>query len=1423
MPKLTFTDALKKVTGRSRDSTDETGRKKKGSSSERPAKPPNIAPNITTTRPPPPGGGEASRPRMAALFPDNPSTTSQIGATEGASQPLTPEIQTLASRLLAARGSNPFAAVRGSYPVTLGVAVAGATLLNRTQEGPAKPSLQSPARLTYDQPVVQLSGNYNDDISAVRELVSSAKRTAQFSLEAKNGFDASTNPTPSLLNALPASVLDALNGVVSVGRSVGSYLVSALPEEVRETSANVAASSVTKGKAVLSAAGVGLPGKTDLPSTVAAMHSNATAPSEDIAHEALIDRQRALIDQQITSYQARQCAAALDMSFRTLFGLVPAEFQDALNDHLRRVAELEQIIENATLDLDEMPDAFHQNLPDQIRDYVRGGALRSRTPSNRSGESSGRSFETAPSSSVHSFDSAASTRSALERLTIRNPVDAGTRLTDRNSAEEELRNLEQRRIELVTSLPLDLRRPVKDVFQCLNEIKQEFRAKWNTSRGQIDGANNEIAQALVNSCVALADAQPGFNSIESAQGVAERGAFRKLLRVIARELLAQYSGEDVFPPNSALRDIIYASAQSCHRDPGQATHALTALRELAASDFDASALDEPKYVLAAKLVGLPRGDQVLKALLRKSEQPLADENKRQEAFVVALKSSAFAKDYQAQMPLEQVDESRAIEMAERGISRRSPDSTIAFLASALELASKVLRGEDVESMPSEATIAYTAVKNDLMSKAPGSRFELIDQALRSLTEGMLDSAVLRTGGAPAVKRAKDAALARLPIAAATPLNPSTLQAMVNVAKSMGLAIAPEKAQEKFREKSTAWLNSVARTEGSTAEKIGRIENTSHRCLALLMDYCNAIVNFNDSQSALSRPFETEGARAAQLALLITMLRSQAQTPLEIIGNKIAEQPRDYPVMQALSDLLNRILKSEAKPSVQLSEFAKSYRKMKAAIYFHSSPEIRNAQQLADYFAILAENLDLRDRVKIVSGKAFGASTSPLSGFARVGKIAIAGQLDNRYTHESSRVLELGMGTQAFQLAITTQSTDAGAYFGFSASVAGSVDSATPSYQPRSQFKSKLSREKQMQEGALIRVPRDKVNQERQRIDYVDLAQDITLWQNVQFRDGERAQGPLEALLYGYPDASVVLLGDYDRKQSKAEVGVGIYPISFSGPITFRAGLDFTAANFTSVTRAAEESGYFRYQDTKVGAGSSQKVAGVASAAIPAKTFTDEQSGKVKGGIRVGAGSLLASADVRTKENAITTRLTTLNDETKPLQSRFIFETVDFSEFERRVKDEWALWINHGINYTKMKPEDINSLKESGCTDADILRIRQATHENELQEFLKLCNDNKTEFSVFAIVKALTDVVALQDDRLRSEMLIARAERQDEAAERLQFQKDELLSDPSSWQERRLVMNFRAVERSQPGIDLGLVAINSSTVEGYHNEYAYPQG
>jgi hypothetical protein len=795
-----------------------------------------------------------------------------------------------------------------------------------------------------------------------------------------------------------------------------------------------------------------------------------------------------------------------------------------------------------------------------------------------------------------------------------------------------------------------------DIERSLTTARQaqaRLQGKQQGLREQLDTLQNAASEAARVSMQRMRMNPPGF----AAATVRDSG-LHDTLEALETHLSATPPETGKLAADEIFELAIQSAARSSGGNPAVAARALqalgtTTLADLAeAGPLQALGASVPPLAaaLAQEVSRLPRGMEILGALVQPSEPALAPDRLRAVQTYLA---------------------------AGAELARMEPRDPVAhaWLQAAQAGASQIVRGT---TPPHAQRAACHGVRNGFMTNGPGSDYEKTDKFMRSISDQMLKRALAAQPDPGFLGRVKTAAARLLPIHKPTPFNRAALEAASRTARAVGIVVPPEEALDKLFDAIKPLRPQPGSADRPVTEQV-------------LLAFTDALQARAATQPALSLALDSHLTQAVEPLLGAASLKVQ-----KAWARIVAAQNPPHP-LEALRTLLNQATSEAESPNPALAGLGRALDLARGS-FFMANPRIKTTQDIVAYCQAIIPNLKLRDKLKITGGEVLGATTAGLAVTQAVHPgISSVGRVDLRKSQQNDQVVDLVMGTQAIQLTIGTQTTQVarggmGGGLGFKLPGVVTIRPVDLDW--------KTTREVQSQDGVLLRVPRDKKTERHDLAKFQAMVTDVIQWSHLERDDKEKFSGPLEAVLALHPAASVNLLAEYDRQAHKREstvssvISVGVPGAGVTGTL-FSAG----AKNQVMATRAKEATGHFRFQERKKNVVAATQVGAGVGLGIPLLSALSGNTGLTANGAR-----LAEAADVRTRGVEKTVRLTTEDNVIAPLKSRLITEYLRAADFEKAIRGDWKNWVTHGVAYTTSYPADWSDATKQLAAEAELERF-----------------------------------------------------------------------------------------------------------------------
>ncbi|MET0382283.1 MAG: hypothetical protein ABW032_02570 [Burkholderiaceae bacterium] len=915
--------------------------------------------------------------------------------------------------------------------------------------------------------------------------------------------------------------------------------------------------------------------------------------------------------------------------------------------------------------------------------------------------------------------------------------------------------------------------------------------------------------------------------------------------VMEQTLIAAQIAFAVAPPVDGAAD----AAPRLLADPAKTAQALASLKTMTPLDvadlFVNGKEDDPARKLVTQLGSLSHGPQMVGSLIG---QPMVVPNadgldkyelqRRADLLNVSMRViflAGLAKQEQG-LPLEMRRHLESAIAAAQAIVREGSGDIDQILSN------KVVSSDQLQ--------AFNLVRMRYFSKEKDSDYQYANSFLKLVPVWLQSPALTRTG------YAKKAWGNFYPMGEPTVFNPSTIETAAKCALSAGIVMSPNEAVEELRKKIVDMRNSdkfkdakppAAGQETDDRETATKIETNAAVAASA---FGRAILDAINKDIPAHQMTKEDVAVPHQFGLDDNEFNSVPG--LAAFWQRYSDPQDKMSPLQALRELADTV-----EPHVH-DRAAIDLRRAADLVnvsYWFADPRIRDKETLRLFIEACYTKFKLRERLRITYSAIRGADITTLNG-AYEGKPIRAGY---RHTHSSDLFLELGVATPAYYFTLSKQETKTVRVNGGSGYSWTLPDHTY--FGGRVDLDGRITYMNEEQEGVYVRQPRNKDTEERDRSRIVEMMTDLLAPDKVSTHDGAAVAEPLDALAMR-TEATVAVLGDYYRRTWRGDVTVTGGPQLSNGIASGRIAGGGGLRGELKDTVAKERTGAFNYEEDKLQIVQSKNTVfglntrlgipigkedddpkdqdshepGHDQTPAPAdqgqNTSSNRHLFKGKGSIGTTIFGVQKTTEIGVRGSETTLRLVTNNDETLPLQSRYIVDSIDLKGFEEATKQIEFSWSNHGMTYMKF-PKDANKREIFKAFDKYVFARR------DWKQFVGVAREKSKEeggrFHQYLAVMAMQLFTAAPLDEMRNSAELRKrqadlyrkqgdpglAAAYDALAARYEAIVKYIKAHPTSWQARRAALN----ERSQE-VDTGGLAFVAKGVqrlaEGSHNGALYPR-
>lgn len=892
----------------------------------------------------------------------------------------------------------------------------------------------------------------------------------------------------------------------------------------------------------------------------------------------------------------------------------------------------------------------------------------------------------------------------------------------------------------------------------------------------------------------LLETCPGFETAADLQPLREavRGWSDTL-----EDRLAGFGGEAL--PKSLTVNIAFEALAIAAG--GDTQRAADLLRELQATTFAAllplpgAAHDElPRPSEAARglarlLANEPSGMQMIELLLAPSAAPMG--KPQAEAARLYLRA----------------DDKRRNAPGDDGTSLRD------WLASAQRAASAVAHAIDPAQALADCTIderaAYRAFRNGYDSNAPGSAYDKANQHLKKPVQWLKERAEAQ--GRPAM------------LAPSNPLNALREGLAVGAATALP---TPARQAAKALEEAAAHLNGYlaarhAQLQAGHVPSPGELawQAIAHHVqwhpegveLSTMKLDAKALEVIEQRRQDLQQHFNQEvRVKSGGPATASTFHPALDATWKELQTGK-------YTVLQALNMLHQRL--PAASPDREAGTSNAAYwpghekvlhtrlhdavTNANRLLHDGDPARVTSARALFDLTRDMIQNLEWRDKLRLVGQKVRGINAGPLSAGLAAASLptGVGIKLTAGVQHNEEQVMEIYMGRTGLYLQFGEQATTqlqggAGLSLGYVWGLGDEEKGARAGLGGAADWKGK--RESSLESGVQLRVLRLSKGQEPELMaQFLDMYEQLMTLVDREQR-GEQVTGDwMRELLAHHDNLNIALIDKAVRKNAGTETNASLFAGVRVGEVDDRprrvnlllsAGIKAKRDQGRTQTEVA---GYMTtlYRDST--AQTKVEVNARAAAGVMLNQWSehDRLTGKPRpqASLSAAGGDLAYAAEVRAQGITRFCTLFTIDKKIDPVRSDCAMDFQNFKAFEAEVRREWNAWVHYG---TAKLPADMSEGMRFAISERQL--------ENLLDQSRVFAEHNR--FATMYMDKALKAKAAPVLDGLRTLAGLQRKAHREQKAQQTDRRFDDLIAQPALWEPTILILREKTKAQADRGID-----------------------
>lgn len=466
--------------------------------------------------------------------------------------------------------------------------------------------------------------------------------------------------------------------------------------------------------------------------------------------------------------------------------------------------------------------------------------------------------------------------------------------------------------------------------------------------------------------------------------------------------------------------------------------------------------------------------------------------------------------------------------------------------------------------------------------------------------------------------------------------------------------------------------------------------------------------------------------------------------------------------------------------------------------------VTSAKALFDLSRDMIENLDWRDKLRLMGQKVWGLNAGPLSAALAaagmttgVGVKAVAGAQQSR-----DEVMEIYMGRTGLYLQIGEQNTrhvlaGAGVNCGYVWGLGDEEDGARIGVGGAADWRIKY--ERGIENGVQLRVLRLSKGQEPKLMaQFMDMYEHLLTLAASHESDTPAPDDWMKELLAHHSNLNIGLIDGAVRENSGTESNASCFAGLRLGKVDDRprrVNLSMSAggkAKRDQYRTQTEVAGRMTtlYRDSTAQAKvevNARATAGVQLHGWRKDDDAPKARAQQKASFSTGALDLAYAAEIRAKGVTHFCTLFTIDKKIDPVRSDRAMDFQNFSDFERAVRRDWNTWVHYG---TAKLSEDMSEGMRYAVAERQL--------ENLLEQGRHFARHNK--FATVYLDKALKPKVVPILDGLRALAKLQRKAGREETAKDSDRKFDDLVAQPELWEPTILLLREKPKRQADRGID-----------------------
>ncbi|MCS4508989.1 hypothetical protein NBM50_01715 [Xylophilus ampelinus] len=758
-----------------------------------------------------------------------------------------------------------------------------------------------------------------------------------------------------------------------------------------------------------------------------------------------------------------------------------------------------------------------------------------------------------------------------------------------------------------------------------------------------------------------------------------------------------------------------------------------------------------------------------------------------------------------------------------------------WIASAQTAARHVLHAADstgaLVACTEEERAAYRAFCNGYYSNAPGSPYDKANRHLKKLARWLGDRAAARCASLGASANPLDALREGMVVGAANGLPTPSRQA----AKALEEAAAHLEAYLAARRQlmPPGWTPSPGELAWQAIAHHVQWRSEDIDLTTMKLDD-KAVRTITRRSRELRRRFE-QAACGPLEATMASNLHPALDTAWRVLRNGTFSVPEAFGMLHdRMSKMGSPSPCNEAsmpnhihwrnQEEVLRARLQGAVTRANRLLHDGDPARVVSARTLFDFSRDMLENLEWRDRLRLIGQKAWGLNTGPVSAALAaaslptgVGVKLLAGVQQNR-----EELLEIYMGRTGLYLQLGEQATrqfqaGIGANLGYLWGVGDAEEGVRAGLGLGGTADWRMKREAGIESGVQLRVLRFSKGKEPEL-----LAQFMDMYEHLLTLAARHGGGGpddwMQELLAHHSNLNIGLIDNAVRESKGTESNASLFAGLRAGNVDDRprrvnlsVSVGVKAKRDQGRTQT-EVAGYMTtlYRDSTAQAKVDANARAAAGLLLHQWSEHEERTGALRPKAYLGTAmlDLAHAAEIRVEGATRFSTLFTIDKKIDTVRSDCAMDFQDFAAFEREVRREWNAWVHYG---TAKVPDTLDE------------GMRYAIAERQLEHLLDqgrlFAKQNK--FATAFVDKVLKPKAAPALDGLRTLASLERKAHREQKALQTERLFDDFVAQPAVWEPTLLLIREKPRMQVERGIDFLVKYQNNRIAEAMRTVGQWP--